>query len=656
MLRFLLACCIAVAMVQGAAAQMRPVATTDASSVFASQYIRSPQLGITFVSSAQSPQDDGRYEKALSLGAGRNRWPLYWYTVEPQRGQFHWADYDQLVADDVRFDMASLAVLLGRPNFAQDGNSIAGLNEPVFADGSDYPEPGKALNPNNLWANFVYQAVNRYKPGGTLAREEGWLPGQGIQTWEMWNEPDLQQFWSGSIIAYARLLKVGYLAAKQADPNSTIIFGGLLYNTQTNWLARVLDIYINDPNVEANNWYMDAVAVHNYSYPWRSGWLTLVARETLDAYDLEKPIWLTETGVSVWDDYPGPTWASTADDGRFKRATQQQAAWFIIQSTTYAWAEGASVVFFHQLYDDCGDQAPGTNFPPHHGELCLGGAACSGDAYGLFRNERGSTCYSEHPRPNTARPAATAYHLLADVFGKAPFEPDGYERADDVTHIQFTRPGELIHVIWNHSMEPNQASFEAIGEDALLYTLDSDVHVIQPDEEGNYQINLAAAQPDAYPEREDRDPSAIGGAPIIIVEREGQAVILPTATPIPTEVPPSLIVEATPGPLVLPTGNASRSGDDTTPPVTSMQPLPEISPSSFEVHWQAEDDSPIERYLVWVKVDDGEWRPWLETTSTHGVYTGQSGSTYAFAVWALDGAGNWSNNLQLVAQAVTRIE
>lgn len=654
MKRVCILCGLLLLIIGAVQAQLSPVPTTDASTIFDQTYIRSSQLGITFVSSAQSPADDTRYQHALSLGAGRTRWPLYWSSVEAQQGQYHWGEYDRLVSDDMRFRLQSLAVLLGRPSFAQDGDSITGLNEPVFADGSDYPEPGKTLNPNNPWANFVYAAVDRYKPGGVLARELGWSAGIGVKTWEMWNEPDLEQFWHGGVLAYARLLKVGYLAAKQADPNATIVFGGLLYSTESNWLARVLDIYINDPNVEANNWYMDAVAVHNYSYPWRSGWLTLVARETLDAYDIEKPIWLTETGVSVWDDYPGPVWAVNDEDARFKRATQQQQAWFIIQSTAYAWYEGASVVFFHQLYDDCGDQHAGTDFPPNNGELCIGGGACQGDAYGLFRNPSGSACYSQHPLPNTPRPAATAFRLLADIFGREPFEPEGIVRSNNVTRITFSRTGERIHVIWNHSLEANAAVFSASGSTALLYTLEGDNRTIRPDAEGEFRVNLAAAREDAYPQREPRDPSAIGGPPVIIVEAAEGELLSPTPTlaPTPTGTPePSSPFDPTPGSVPL----IPVEGDDEAP-VTYMSPLPDISLPSFQVNWGATDASPIERYLVWVQIDGGEWQPWLETQETRGVYNGEPGHTYAFATWALDAAGHWSGNLDLVAQATTRVE
>jgi hypothetical protein len=162
----------------------------------------------------------------------------------------------------------------------------------------------------------------------------------------------------------------------------------------------VISIFQNDPNASANNFYFDMVAIHSYSYPYRTGWLTLFTRDTLREFGLSKPIWVNESGVSVWDDYPGPTFASSSDQ-RQRLATADQAAWFFIQSTAYAWAEGADVVFFHQLYDDCGDRPD--NFAPNSGRF--------GDAFGLFRNRTSSPCFSQHPYPDTPRPAARAFRM-----------------------------------------------------------------------------------------------------------------------------------------------------------------------------------------------------------------------------------------------------
>jgi hypothetical protein len=628
-----------------------PVPTSNAS-YSGRQFIRANRLGITFISSAQLDSDPVRYQNALLLGAGWTRWPLYWNFVEPSQGQFNWAEYDRLVIEDTRYDLKIDAILLNRPEFYADGNRIVGINEPIFADGSDVIGDGKSINPNNPWANFVYQAVQRYKPGGVLAREQGWVNGEGVDVWEVWNEPDLPQFWSGGIPAYARLLKVAYLAAHLADPNATVMFGGLLYNTADNWLARVLAIYDSDAFARSNNWFMDAVALHSYSYPWRTGWLTLYVRETLDAYGISRPIFVNETGISVWDDYPGPVWASSAEQ-RLKLGTAEQQAWFFIQSTAYAYVEGATVVFFHQLYDDCGDQGPGTNFPPNNGELCTTGA-CFGDAWGLFRNPSDAICYSQNPNAGTARPSAAAFRMMSQVFGEEDFIAGDTTRNEGVTIISFERPAtqERILVVWNTRFEANTAVIPSSGASATMVTLRGTSNIFPNNNE--YRIPLNPAEPDNYLDLENGDISAIGGEPIILIEAfEGEMPSLDATSVVQVEEASGTAIAPTPGPVIVPT---TAVENDSQPPVPFVNPLPEVSQSSFSVSWGASDNGQVERYIVWVQVNDGEWTPWLETERTESIYTGEVSNTYRFAVWAVDTAGNWSSNVSLEAQAQTRVE
>jgi spore coat protein CotH len=71
------------------------------------------------------------------------------------------------------------------------------------------------------------------------------------------------------------------------------------------------------------------------------------------------------------------------------------------------------------------------------------------------------------------------------------------------------------------------------------------------------------------------------------------------------------------------------------------------------VRWTGADAGGIEKYLVWVKINDEAWQPWLETTRTDSQYVGAQGNVYAFAVWAVDNAGNWSLNTDLQPQTFT---
>ena len=399
-------------------------------------YVRSPRLGVTFISSAEKEVTEERYRNALLLGAGWNRWPLYWYRVQPTEQSFNWDEYDQVLLDDLRHGLRVNAILMGIPTFYQDNDLPRGIYEPIFSDGTDDPGAGKSLNPNNPWVTYVFRTVNRYRPGGEFAVEYG-LGQRGIRVWEIWNEPDFELFWTGTPTDYARLLKISYIVIKQADPNATVMVGGLLYPDQPNWFNRVLSILSEDSSRNRFNWFMDAVAVHSYSNPFRSGRLIELTRETMARYGLVRPIWLNESGVPVWDDYPGPIWTANEPDQRVRRATLEQQAWYFIQSTAFAWAEGAEVVFLHQLYDDCGDQPAGTDFPPHQGELCSDGRQCWGDAFGIYRNPSGSICFSQHPFPGSPRPVAEAYRLMANVMGSEHFEVGGVQSLQDVRAITF---------------------------------------------------------------------------------------------------------------------------------------------------------------------------------------------------------------------------
>ena len=350
-------------------AQVPLIATTAPGALVANDdYMRSDRLGITFISFVGNSGAE-RYRNALILGAGWNRFPLYWDQVERQPGSYDWLAYDQVVAADIRQGLSINAILLGRPGFWHDGGSVKNLFTPIYANGTDEAEGDEPINPQNPWARFVHYAVTRYRPGGVLAQHNGFGEGQGIRVWEVWNEPDIAQFWQGGHEAYARLLKVAAIVIKNVDPRARIVFGGLLYASDQSFLYNVLRLFSSDPLRERYNWFFDIAAVHSYDDPWRSGWLTKVAQDTLGAFKISRPVWVNETGISVWNDYPGPVWAY-APEQRLRLATLEQQAYFVVMSAVFAWAKGADVVFYHQLFDDCGNYPAGTDFPPHNGELC----------------------------------------------------------------------------------------------------------------------------------------------------------------------------------------------------------------------------------------------------------------------------------------------
>jgi hypothetical protein len=554
-----------------------------------------PIYGVNFISSAEdrapgsgrtSASLEQQYQNGLATGATWNRWPLYWFNVEQGPDSFNWSTQDATIQADLAHGLRLNAILLGTPPFyttdpagaasravrlpraggislmAPEQATPVGLYEPVFSDGSDILGPGKGINPANKWARFVALAVDRYRPGGVLAQINGWAPGVGVTHWEMWNEPDLLSFWDASVADYARLLKVGYLAAKSTDPTSTVLFGALANNfAKLSYYRDVLDIFAQDEAAATNGFYHDILPTHSYFYAWQSFYHVFRARNTMGDFGLDKPIWLNETGVPAWNDYPGPTW----DSASALRGTMTEQAAYTIQSTFYALTAGADAVFHFQLYDGCGNQPQGTDFPPHSGELCdangdlIGrpGFPCAGDANGLYSNPTDAACFTQHPNPAAPRSNLVAYRILTQyVRDVAPYwrqrpgdkkclGPGGVE-VPPMEWIALYRQstGERVVGLWTLCGDDETADIQATSPDgtALLVRADGSTQTVVA-QNGRYRIDLPrATNRNPFPGQDVNPIYPIGGSPVILIEADDGSGV-PTPVPSPTPTRPAYLPE-----------------------------------------------------------------------------------------------------------------
>jgi len=135
----------------------------------------------------------------------------------------------------------------------------------------------------------------------------GWaashLGALGVRALELWNEPNLTQFWASGPdpAAFARLIKPAYAAVKAARPDMTVVMGGLSDN-DTDFLSKVY--------AAGGGAGFDVVGMHTYPRtmpsPCSSGsrWefcgLTNVRNVMVNNGDSAKPIWVTEMGFSTY--------------------------------------------------------------------------------------------------------------------------------------------------------------------------------------------------------------------------------------------------------------------------------------------------------------------------------------------------------------------
>jgi endonuclease/exonuclease/phosphatase family metal-dependent hydrolase len=156
----------------------------------------------------------------------------------------------------------------------------------------DYDVPWARPAYKNLdkWLEYVRRVVTRYK--------------DRIRYWEVWNEPNLEQFWHDkpNPADYAKLLKATHETIKQIDPELVVLLGGV---------SGIPWPYLEGIYEAGGKDSFDVMNVHPYRYPSspeeRPLYDDLVRlRQLMDKYgDKGKPIWITEVGWPTQQDRRG---------------------------------------------------------------------------------------------------------------------------------------------------------------------------------------------------------------------------------------------------------------------------------------------------------------------------------------------------------------
>lgn len=159
------------------------------------------------------------------------------------------------------------------------------------------------------WANGGRSRATPPDRAQDYARVAGWLAGElrgGVSAWEVWNEPNSDDFFTGDASAYVRLLRASYPAVKAADPGSDVVFGGPSRNDVA-WLSQAY--------ASGAQGSFDVLATHPYPAPADAGPEAITGlddvRSLMEANgDGDLPVWFTELGWSSHgNDDATPSWA-----------------------------------------------------------------------------------------------------------------------------------------------------------------------------------------------------------------------------------------------------------------------------------------------------------------------------------------------------------
>jgi hypothetical protein len=235
---------------------------------------------------------------------------------------YNWGPIDAVVQGAEARGMSVLGTILYSPDWARPANTSS-----TYA-----PNPA-------LFASFAAAAARHYSA-------------LGVNAFEIWNEPNNEQFWTPkpNVGAYTALLTQSYDAITSVDPSATVVTAGLspAPNDGTNIAPAT---FLQGIYSHGGKGHFDAVGMHPYCNPdmpgdpdaW-SAWYQMYGTPTslrsvmVDNGDGAKKIWGTEFG------------APTSGESGVSQAFQAQTVTRAYQLwSTYSWA---GPLFFYEGRDD----------------------------------------------------------------------------------------------------------------------------------------------------------------------------------------------------------------------------------------------------------------------------------------------------------------
>jgi len=248
-------------------------------------------------------------------------WDTYtaWPWLEPKKGEWHFEGLDKIIGLAERHDVEIVLVLGLSPTWA----SARATEKCSYA-------PGFAAEPGNIgdWKNYVRMVATRYKGR--------------IHYYEMWNEPNLKGFYTGTMTKLLELVKEARKVLKEVDPTVFVISPSAKNGMKgVVWLQEFLSRGGGD--------YVDIIGHHFYVSPGPpEDVIPLVIRvkEIMGKHKLvDKPLWNTEAGWFI--ENKDTTVKAEGTGFRGKVLTEEEATAYLARSYILNWAGGVTRFFWY---------------------------------------------------------------------------------------------------------------------------------------------------------------------------------------------------------------------------------------------------------------------------------------------------------------------
>lgn len=208
------------------------------------------------------------FQFARKLGVQYLRCAFSWNAIEKAPGHYDWSFWDDLVNEAQRAHIQLIPYVAYTPEWAATSRQQFWSQPPRNAD---------------LYSRFMYQIVSRYR--GKIA------------SWEIWNEPDNQDYWRGSVEQFADLATKAAVEMRRADPSVVLVLGGMSHGPSKFFRDLLMDYHLGD--------YIDVFAMHGYPESWQEeraetvyhGWVQQMS-ELVQRYAPGSDVWINEMGYA----------------------------------------------------------------------------------------------------------------------------------------------------------------------------------------------------------------------------------------------------------------------------------------------------------------------------------------------------------------------
>jgi polysaccharide biosynthesis protein PslG len=201
-----------------------------------------------------------------------------WGQVQQKKNTYWWNGLDAAIASANAQNAKIMYVLGSTPKWAAS-NTKQGT----------YPNKGAASMPSMKdWKNWVKAVSSRYA--------------DSIESYQIWNEANLQTFWQGTPKQMAQLTNEARKIIRKTDPTATVVAASSTVRLQSAY-KKFFPAYLKE--LKKLNWPIDVVSVHLYPASTgtpgdRAAYITQVKSDMKKAkVPASKPLWDTEINYGI---------------------------------------------------------------------------------------------------------------------------------------------------------------------------------------------------------------------------------------------------------------------------------------------------------------------------------------------------------------------